>query len=201
MLWFRRLAEAPNVGYLGNSEIDRTRLPGHDAVPKEAFDSSGNKYDFLNWPRGTASPAERRGATPTAGTESAHKSLRRMYEALELPGTPSDYHFVIQSCCQQLWNFTTRRTEPWVFLEIEKLCWLDIRLLEAFPQMAQVDRSEGPAYFHVVAFDTLIRLYKQEGYLYEALDVAKRAVKFDQQHEALEELQQRVAILEAESVG
>ena len=205
MEWFRRFADVPNVGYIGNSAIDRQSLPGYNAVPKDFASATGKEYDILTWPNGTTSPASVRGAAPAFGTEafftnSAHKSLQRMYEALELPGTLSDYHFVIQNCCQQLWDYHMRRKDPWVYNEIEKLSWLDIRLVEAYPEIVKFNGNDGTVYATIVAFSFLISLYKQEGYLHEALDVAKRAVKFDQLHYVLEELMQKVSMLEAEDV-
>src|SRR5262249_42159488 len=38
--WYPKLAAVPGLGYEGKSEIDRTLLPGFDAVPRES-DSGG----------------------------------------------------------------------------------------------------------------------------------------------------------------
>jgi hypothetical protein len=121
-----------------------------------------------------------------------------MREALELPGQTSDYHFAIQGCGEMLWK--NRREEPWGIQEMERLYWLDIRLIEAHPETISFEREGKRSYFQVAAFDRLVYLYRREGYLHEALIVAKRAVKFDQQEGTLEELQQRIAALESEDV-
>lgn len=202
--WFRRLSEVPGVGYQGSPGVDRTRLRGHNAVPKVSVSTwDGKRHESLTWTigsvSGSASPAQSHGFTPAPGTESPQKSMQRMYEALELPGTLGDYHFIIQRCCGQLSDWRTRHSEPWVFAELEKLCWLDIHLVEAHPNTVASDRAEGPAYYTVTAFSTLIRLYEQEGYLHEALDVAERAERFGSGGKAVEELRAKVANLEAES--
>jgi hypothetical protein len=53
----------------------------------------------------------------------------------------------------------------------------------------------------VTTLQHLIALYEQEGYLYEALQVAEIAVKFNQQMPALERIQSRIATIEAEEAG
>lgn len=60
---------------------------------------------------------------------------------LELPGEASDYRFAIQGCFGRLWSL--RRTHPRVTEEIEKLCWLDIRLPEALPDTLRYEQTDG----------------------------------------------------------
>lgn len=203
MKWYRRFADVPKVGYPGSPGVDRTKFPGHNSVPKiEVFRFDGERHESMIWPlpngSTSASPAATWQTSIRPGETSAQTALRRLLEALELPGTLSDYHFAIQSCCDQLWNQDTRRAEAWVYPVIENLCWLDIHLVEAFPDVVRAENAAGPLFYRVTGFWTLIFLYRQEGYLYEAYDVAKRATKFDQHQKEFEELKERIAQLEAE---
>lgn len=203
MKWYRRLAEVPNLGYKGSPDIDRAKLPGHSSVPKiEVYQFEGKRHESMTWPlpngSTTASPAANWETIARPGETIARTTLRRLLEALELPGTLSDYHFAIQGCCDRLWAVEIRRSEAWVYSVIEKLCWLDIRLVEAFPDVVRSENPAGPAFYRVTGFGTLIFLYRQEGYLYEAFDVAKRATSFDQQQREVEDLKERIKELEGE---
>ena len=122
-------------------------------------------------------------------------------EALELPGKLSDYHFAIQNCHNSLKGFA--REEPWVLEEVERLCWLDIRLISEYPEIitpepiniadeelakiATARRGER-RFATVLAFQQLISMYDREGYLREALEVAKIAERFEQCSGKVEEI-------------
>ncbi len=196
--WFRRLADIPGVAYDG-AGIERRRLKGHDAVPEvhtyERDPDRPGPCETLWWGSGSASPAHDRAfvdwdAMPTA------KVLRSVAEALEVPGEPTDYHFAIQGAATALWN--RRRAEPDVLDEVERLCRLDIRLIQARPDAVSDEyRSEG-GFYSVTAFKTLISLCEREGALREALEVASVAERFGQQAEKAEELRGRLAVVEAE---
>jgi hypothetical protein len=196
--WYHRLADVPGVGYTGSSGVSRARLPGHDSTPRvETFDFDGRRQQSLRWSGGTtsASPASQHmdsdlKAVPTA------KLLSDLTEALELPGEPQDYHFAIQSTSQELWR--RRRDEPPVLEETERLFWLDIRLIEACPNAVTDEYNDDRRFYEVRAFRSLILLYQAEGAILEALDVARRAARFDQQQPLLEELETRLAVLRAE---
>lgn len=199
--WYKRLADVPDVDFEGSPNVDRSRLPWIDASPElRSLEFEGRTIESLHWsmPQGfsTASPASQWTVEPRKGESPSETILRRMREALELPGETGDYHFAIQGCAEMLWK--NRREEPWVVQEVERLCWLDIRLIGAHPETIYFEREGRQSYYHILSFDRLVYLYKREGYLYEALDVAKRAVKFDQQEAALGELQERIAALESE---
>lgn len=202
--WFRRLADVPNLRYEGSSDVNRSRLLGHDAVPEvQIYDFNGERRESLMWPTRegstSASPAKQWKTQIREDESPTEIALRQLIETLELPGILSDYHFAIQDCHETLWS--TRRTEPWVLVEIEKLCWLDIRLIEAHPSTISFGTEDKQNYFGVSAFRRLIHLYEQEGYLHEALDVAKRAVRFHQGELALEHLQTRITQLESEDAN
>jgi hypothetical protein len=123
--------------------------------------------------------------------------LRQLYETLELPGELLDYHFALQGCRSELWRL--RREELWVFGELEQLCWLDTQLIQTYPDIMRVPNERN--FLVVTTLQHLIALYEQEGYLYEALQVAEIAVKFNQQMPALERIQSRIATIEAEEAG
>lgn len=205
MNWFHRLAEVPKLGFKGSPGVDRTQLPGIKSKPKvEVYRWEGVRHKSMFWTTSkgvtSASPAASWITQPRKGESSAQTTLRQLYEVLELPGTLVDYHFAIQACCTKLWDWKTRRREPWVLLNLEKLCLLSIRLVNTFPDVitSDSDQKDVPQYYGVTAFWILIQLYKQEGYLHEAVEIARQAVNFDQQHEALNELLKRISQLEVE---
>jgi hypothetical protein len=53
----------------------------------------------------------------------------------------------------------------------------------------------------ITTMQHLIAIYEQEGYLYEALQVAEIAAQFNQQLPALERIKSRIANLEAEEAS
>jgi hypothetical protein len=195
--WFRRFAEVPGITYAASPLVDHSRLPGWNAVPRVSVHTwEGERHEELWWrsPEGqsTASPAQRWQTQARPGESVAQTALRQLLEALELPGEIPDYHFAIQACIEQLWK--SRRTEAWVWSELERLCWLDLQLVAAHPEPF----AHGARFATIRAFPLLIRLYEREGYLYEALDVAHRAVEFGQDGVPVEALRKRIALLEDE---
>jgi hypothetical protein len=125
--------------------------------------------------------------------------LKRLWEGLELPGEPSDYHFAIQTVANALWR--RRRTEPEVLQWVEWLEWLDIRLVKAYPDAVRDEYADewGRSQFYGVgAFHTLIELYSREGFLQDALGVARIAGEFEQGEGEIAELEERLAALQAE---
>jgi len=202
--WFRSFSEVPGVGYHGNPHLYRPQLPKHATLPKPgSYEIAGVKRDYLNWPElfGTgftsASPVKQWTTQPRAGESPAQTRLRQLYETLEIPGELLDYHFAIQGCCSELWRL--RLEEPWVLAEIEQLCWLDIRLIQTHPDIVQVKNERE--FLLIMTMQQLITLYEQEGYLYEALQVAEIAAQFNQQLPALERIKSRIANLEAEEAS
>ncbi|HEY4036998.1 MAG TPA: hypothetical protein VGL94_23825 [Ktedonobacteraceae bacterium] len=162
--------------------------------------------EYLTWPMITgsgstsASPTKQWTAQPQNtrnGETTAQTRLRQLYESLELPGELADYHFVIQGCCSVLWGL--RREESWVLAEIERICWLDIRLIQVYSDIVQANNDQG--FLSVLPFRYLISLYEQEGYLPEALQVAEIAVKFNQELSALDRIKSRIANLESEGTS
>jgi hypothetical protein len=180
--WFNRLADVPGVMYEGSQTVDRTVLPGHDLEPVvEEFEIAGELHRSILWttPEGiftSASPVQQRGfgsgedATP-------REALRRLEETLELPGEIPDYHFAIQNVYGAAYK--GRREDPLLLKEVERLCWLDINLVESYPQIVE---SESGKFARVLAYERLVRLYEGEGYFREALEVAERSLRMGQEH-------------------
>lgn len=208
--WFPRLGDVPGITYV-NDSIDRTRLTGHDSIPRiERFNFDGRVHESMSWPTKdgstSASPANTWNTKPLEGETAGQTVLRQLRETLELPGTLSDYHFAIQHGHDEL--RANAREEPWVFEEVERLCWLDIKLIQQYPETITLEpitiqdeelarlameRRGERTYFSVSAFHQLISLYEREGYLKEALDVAKIAERFEQCQGKTEELKERIS--------
>lgn len=201
--WYRRIGDVPGIPYSTPPGIDRSKLSRADAKPS-VHESRWEDQPVVSaiWPGGgSRSPA---GEHMNLGGESPLTALlQRLSEALELPGTASDYHFAIMGVYQAL--YSRRREMPGALSEVERLCWLDISLIERCPADAGSDfdlREVGQP-----AFTQLISLYQREGFLADALLVAERASNFvrpyanradpydprQQFHDQAEELRQRIA--------
>lgn len=196
--WYRRLGDIPGVDYRAEHPIDRRRLQGHDAVAR--IEHYGGEPS-LSWQAGpggssSSSPAHERAFGDEMRDRPTGEVLLNLAETLEVPGEASDYHFAIQHAVDILWS--RRRTEPDVLDEVERLCWLDLRLIEAQPDAVRFEHEGKSSFVQVTGLKTLITLYEREGYLREALAVAERAERFDQLHDKAGELRDRLAVVEAE---
>lgn len=199
--WYRRLADVPEVDYPGSPGVDRTRLPGHNAEPKiSTYTFEGRRSTSLMWPMKNgetgSSPANTWETKPRPGESPSQMALRQTREKLEFPGTLSDYHFIIQGCYQEL--KASASDGLWAFEEIEALCLLDIRLISKHPDTVTFECEGEQRYFGVVAFHTLISMYQKEGMLREALEVARVGEKFGQAQGKVQEIEARIARIEAE---
>lgn len=198
--WFRRFGDIPGVTYETPSGLDPKKLPEYGVVPEiSVYEFEGKRRETLWWPedggRTSASPAKNRMAGHFT-TVSTREILVNCLEALELPGEPVDYHFLIQRCAGALWN--RRRKEPDFLDDVEKLCWLDIQLIQARPDTVRIEGSDEPRFYYVSAFLILIDLYQREGFLREALDVAELAARYGQGLIARDRLAERLAAVENE---
>lgn len=208
--WFPRLGDVPGIEYV-NEAVDRTRLAGHDAIPRiERYEFDGRVHESMYWPTKdgstSASPSKTWETISLQGETAGQTALRQLREALELPGTLTDYHFAIQHGHDELRG--NAREEPWILEEVERLCWLDIKLIEQYPETITlepitiqdeeiaklaIERRGERRFFAVSAFHQLIGLYEREGYLKEALEVAKIAERFEQCQGKTEELKERIS--------
>lgn len=190
----------PSSSYVTPRGLDRAALPGHDAVPQVSeyvFDDE--KRRSLRWPmpgggETSTSPAKQR-AYVSQEEDTAWERLRSLQEALELPGTVLDYHFAIQQAAETLYR--SRRGDPSLVAEAERLWWLDVELTEAHTYA--VEHLPGE-FYRVGAYDYLVRLYEGEGYLNEALEIAERGFEAGQEYlsAAVDRLRANLAELEAE---
>lgn len=201
--WFRRFGDIPGVGFEAHPHVDRRKLQGYDSVPEvHVHVVEGKREEALSWPVEDGSRSTSPASSWALGDSKDLSSpvlLRTTYEKLELPGEPSDYHFILQGCAGDLWK--RRREEPEMLEEVEKLCWLDIRLVETHPEAITFEGVDGPSFVSIHAFSLLIDLYEREGFLREALEVANRAVRFNQCQEDRERLLERITAVEAEDAG
>jgi hypothetical protein len=211
--WFRRLGDIPGLAYDTPTGIDRTAIPGHDVEPNinrvELLD--GKVYESVQWPPTFESPSELEplstSRAPMTGyieafydedeRRPASQLIQRIHEALELPGRGSDYHFALQRALSQL---RSRMLEaPEVLSHIERLAWLDIKLALAYPQAVSSNVPEDTILpYRMEAFETLVNLYAGEGFLNEAVEVARVAQQLEQGDRRLEMLQERLAAIRAE---
>ena len=134
MNWFRRLADIPGVAYARSLRVDRGNLPGHDIEPTATnydFDSEGQAH--MRWPRSdeesSASPASRHAYQEELSDLASAALVRRLEEALELPGEPRDYHFIMTTGCEEAYK--RRNEHPAVLAEVERFCLLDVKVVEA----------------------------------------------------------------------
>jgi len=202
--WFERLADVPGVSYKSSPAVSRTQLPGHDSVPqkREPNFTEGQEH-FLMWPGAddgsttSASPASQHASERLSEAQDLGSVLLGVYEVLELPGQLSDYHFAIQNACKII--FRRRREDLGLLEEVERLCWLDLELLEVHPQVAEYEPRK---FFRVLAYERLASLYETEGDFAKALEVAERGIRLGQEHLTLqaERLRARLAELEAEDL-
>ncbi len=199
--WFKSLADVSGVSYVTPHGIDRAALPGHDAVPEvfeygfEGVERRGLWWSTPDGGKTSASPAQQR-AYEDQEEATARDKVRRLREALELPGTVSDYHFAVQQAAETAYK-ERREDPPALVEEAERLWWLDIELIEAHPRTLEYSPGE---FYRVAAYERLARLYEGEGYLHEALEIAERGLGVGQEHlsPAVERLRANLAELEAE---
>ena len=202
--WFSRLADVPSLGYRGHPNVDRRSLPGHDMKPQvDTFDFDGTRHRSLYWPTAEGSTSQ----SPASAwcsfddppqTTAAHV-LRRIYEALELPATAADYHFALLNSYETLWKRFREQAD--LLPELEQLLLLDIALVESRPDILQIGGENETFWANVPAFYHLMRLYEREGYLDDALSIARRGVALRQGGDDVQRLEQRVAELRAESLS
>ena len=79
--WYRRLAEVPHIQYEPDPSIDRTKLPGHDAVPRiHRYEFDGKQHESLDWPvkNGTtsASPSQSWETKPPEGRKRMQNNFK-----------------------------------------------------------------------------------------------------------------------------
>jgi hypothetical protein len=181
--------------------IERENLPGVNAKPRiKTLHHDGKGHSFVTWETNEGvntpqSPAAAR-ASFDGKTTAPSEVLRGLREALELPGTAEDYHFALLDTYE--WLQKQCQTNPDLLADFERLCLLDISLVQAFPQAITHGAGEKPIMALVPAFGYLIRIYEREGFLEDALAIARSAAACGQGTDAQERLTRRVQELKAE---
>ncbi|WP_371100807.1 hypothetical protein [Streptomyces sp. PU_AKi4] len=143
----------------------------------------------------SATPASRHVPYDSRGEE----LVVRVWEALELPGSAMDYHFVLQNAVDRLWS--TRNADPRALEMLEVFALLDLELMEAAPQAVSFEGTEPMAFVRVTSVPRLIGLLEREGAFAEALAVAKRLTRFGQGEDMMTRLSEKVGALAAEAAG
>ncbi|MEJ7638182.1 MAG: hypothetical protein WKF75_09470 [Singulisphaera sp.] len=118
---------------------------------------------------------------------------------MELPGSASDYHFALMNAYDLLWKH--RQREPEVLPEIERPCLIDIKLVETRPETVRETVQGRESTLHVPAFGYLVRLYEREGFIEDALHIARRAAALGLAKVDLQRLEARLQELNAEDAS
>lgn len=197
--WFERFGDIPTIQYAPLAPVSRSNLAGHDVRPAAVPEFAGNPS--LRWQGefGSKSPAWEYAFEREISALDEVGLVHHVAEALELPGEPQDYHFVVQRVCEELWR--RRKVHPEVFADLERLCWLDIALVRAQPDAAAIAGDSSRRFVTIRAFGYLTTLYEREGAWREALAVAEIADQYDQPGNRRDEASERVAALDAEAVS
>lgn len=200
-LWLPRLADDPRIQYAPPLVVDRRRLPGHGTQPRAGRLVLDDQEPFLEWPGQDgwerSSPADRWGCITEGREEDPTRIFTRLVEALELPGTPSDYHFLVQGGAESLWQH--RRQHPWVLPVVEQFAWVSVRLAFTYRDTLRLNDTMP---LPVLAFGRLVGLYAREGWVREAAHVMALAEQYTGQpwHDR-EALLARVRVLDEEAHG
>lgn len=201
---YTRLADFKALGYQSPPGIDRRKLPKHDLRPNvSTYSFDGKPRVSVMWDMGNGGSTSQSPAVAWGNFGPMDipwpDVLRRLFEALELPGSISDYHHAIRLTYDALWE--RRRQDPDVLPELERLCLLDLRLMEIVPDLARYSDDYMPHMVSVPSIRHLIRLYEREGFIAEAIDIARRGVALGQEPAEVRRLETRLKDLEAEDAA
>jgi hypothetical protein len=181
--WLSSFNSIPGVAWEPLVAINVSSLRDRDATASvrrwESYSTPGEFHESLEWK--SAAGRELHGSPANKHAEDDGRMLtpegqaQRVSEALNLPGAPSDYHFLMLHAYEALWNARSRDVRA--FGWIERLCLADISMFEALPGLAA--RADGgtigidtiPAF---PAFNRLTAMYQREGFLALAADLERR---------------------------
>ena len=223
--WYPRFGDIPGVDWACPPTVDRAALRGHDARPQDVdWDT-----DWVYWPilyerdedqglsvgigvhvEGREDDHDEDGSTGQSpaiqyprfdGPRTVTEQLQRLYEALELPGAPGDYHHLLSEAAEYLHKI--RRRETAAIAECERLCLLTLDLLRACPEILERERryddeDDFPVWVGITRL--LHRIHLDNGDLAEAEQVAVMAQdEFGQRFDhLLDQTRQRLAVLRSE---
>lgn len=190
-LWYARMGDIPGIRFGGSPGVDRARLA--DAHVRPSI-----RYGHLVWPsppgEPVASPVHRRAYGGLSSLDYGDL-LRWVWEGLELPGEPADYHFLLQGAVEELWS--RRRAHPEGLPFVEVFAYADLALIEAAPESVAVDEAPSRGFLHIATLDRLLTVLEREGALWEALALSRRAQRFGD-HYRRESLEAKAAALDEE---
>ncbi len=193
--WYRRVADVPGVGYAGDPSLV-AHHPERGATPK--VHRLEDSPPSLSWSRrdgcgGSSSPAREFGLNEH-GPETTQELRVRVLTAIELPGEAMDYHFILMGAGEALWK---RRADHPEDLALAEWCWwLDVRVMEAHPEMMRIS-PEKDEFRSAPTFDRIVSILVREGHIDEALAAAERFARFRPNFD-LSELRARVARMRSE---
>jgi hypothetical protein len=169
--WFVRLADC--IPFCPLLEIDRSTVP-HANVTPTRHTSSIDSHEFLtlayNDHTGNQSPANAH-CWELQRLKAPDALLHRCCEALELPGTPRDYHHLLGMTYAAVHPFGQAHNEA-----VATLCHADIALIEQYPNIIQL----GTIYARVDAYRILNEIYERQGRHDLAEHIRARASKAHQ---------------------
>lgn len=198
-IWSNGLAALPGIEYQKPPNIRAPYLPKAQATPQVLTPSFGDgSRASLIWelPDGStsASPAQRWECDSSDAELTTSEHVALLHTRLALPGTPSDYHFAIQSTSETIWG--RRKIDTNAVAVVEKLCLLSLELVEAYPKFLRHDGHVA----RVVAFQRLVDMYEKSGDIEAALAIAQRAESFGNDTRSIGRLQEKRNILAQELV-
>ncbi|NJP96651.1 hypothetical protein HCN51_45715 [Nonomuraea sp. FMUSA5-5] len=188
------MADISGMRFAGSPDIDRSRLPDAHVRPRQ---ERGSRYLYWPTPEGdsSGSPAHRR-AFADIGHMDTNGLVRWVWEGVELPGTASDYHFLLQGAIKQLWS--RRRPAPEGLQSVEVFAALDLGLIEAVPHAVAIDEADLTRGFaRLASVEVWMKLLETEGALRDAVAVSRRAQRFGESYRRAD-LEAKVAALDAE---
>lgn len=190
--WFERLASIPGMAFGGSPGVVPGELLGAGVRPDESYGSP-----MWPTPQGStsATPASQHVPSDARGED----LVVRVWEALELPGSAMDYHFVLQGAVERLWS--TRGSYPAALELLEVFALLDLELMEAAPQAVSFDDTDPVSFVRVTSVPRLVGLLEREGAFTEALAVAKRLTRFGQGEDTVGRLSEKASALAAEATA
>jgi hypothetical protein len=169
IVWYRRLADVPELGYESIGEVDRGSLPRRDHEPRRLL-----RVGLVQWFAAASTEEYGDPAPVLAHIDHGYKLLPDVYlrtaaEALELPGTTADYHAALSIILDQL----DRHLPGDHFLAaILTLADVDIRLCRANPGLLHFSDEDLPR----GGVSALYRLSLAEGFADDAsalIDIAE----------------------------
>lgn len=176
-IWFRRFAEIPGIAYTTPTGLDLRHLRKRSLTPQVHDYGSGRSLWWETEDGGTSqSPAgehmleDRRGASPT-------QIRKNVAEALELPGTASDYHFALQNAAGELYG--RRRNDPTTIDDAHRLYLLDLDLIQLQPEAVTIGLDGPRTYVSILGLSRLMRMYLTEGRVADAAAIADIAERFE----------------------